>query len=389
MMERTLVRQPGPVRQAVSLFRDRFGTGPVLCASAPGRVNLIGEHTDYNGGPVLPFAIDRRTAVAGSEDEGWTVVSQVDGTMRVIDPDHPEPDSWTAYVGGVIRVLQARGLAPPGARLAVASSVPIGAGLSSSAALTVATARMLVGLTGRRLSPASLADIAYRAEHDEVGVRCGRMDQIVSAQARPGHAMLLETASGAITHVPFDHTVWLFDTGVRHRLADGQYNRRREECEVALRLAREQGQSADHLGGIAVSELEALVHAIPAPWSLRLRHVVSETARTRVAARALARHDQGELGRLLVEGHESLRRDFESSCPEADYLVESALQYGALGARLTGGGWGGAVVVLLPPDRAARSVGEIQERFRQAFGSVPVAWSTKARGGVRREKFGL
>ncbi len=136
-----------------------------------------------------------------SEDEGWTVVSQVDGTVRAIDPDHPEPDSWTAYVGGVIRVLRALRLAPAGARLAVASSVPIGAGLSSSAALTVATARALVGLTGRRIPPAALADIAYRAEHDEVGVRCGRMDQIVSAQARPGHAMLIETASGAITHV--------------------------------------------------------------------------------------------------------------------------------------------------------------------------------------------
>ena len=388
-MERSVVVQPGPVRQAISLFRERFGSGPVLCASAPGRVNLIGEHTDYNGGPVLPFAIDRRTAVAGSEDEGWTVVSQVDGTMRVIDPDHLEPESWTAYVGGVIRVLRARGLAPAGARLAVASSVPIGAGLSSSAALTVATARALVGLTGHRLPPAALADIAYRAEHDEVGMRCGRMDQIVSAQARPGHAMLIETASGAITQVPFDHTVWVFDTGIRHRLTDGQYNRRREECEVALRLAREQGHGAAHLGEIAVSELAQLVSAIPAPWGLRLRHVVSETARTREAARALARHDHGELGRLLVEGHESLRRDFESSCPEADYLVESALQHGALGTRLTGGGWGGAVVVLLPPDRAARSVGEIQERFRQAFGRVPLAWSTKARGGVRREKFAL
>ena len=386
-MEGSVVMQLGPVRQAISLFRDRFGGGPVLCASAPGRVNLIGEHTDYNGGPVLPFAIDRRTAVAGSEDEGWTVVSEVDGTVRALDPDHLEPDSWTAYIGGVVRVLQARRLAPAGARLAVASSVPIGAGLSSSAALTVATARALVGLAGRRLPPAALADIAYRAEHDEVGVRCGRMDQIVSAQARPGHAMLIETASGAITHVPFDHTVWQIDTGIRHRLTDGKYNRRREECEVALRLVREQGRGADHLGEIDVSELEALVRAIPAPWSLRLRHVVSETARTREAARALARHDHGELGRLLVEGHESLRRDFESSCPEADYLVESALQHGALGARLTGGGWGGAVVVLLPPDRAARSVGEIQERFRQAFGRVPVVWSTKARGGVRREKF--
>jgi galactokinase len=386
-MERSIVRQPGPVRHATSLFRDRFGREPVLCASAPGRVNLLGEHTDYNGGPVLPFAIDRRTAVAVSADEDWTVASQVDGTMRVLDPDHLEPDSWTAYIGGVVRVLRARGLAPAGARLAVASSVPIGAGLSSSAALTVATARALVGLAGHRLPPAALADVAYRAEHDEVGVRCGRMDQIVSAQARPGHAMLIETASGAITHVPFDHSVWLLDTGVRHRLTDGQYNRRREECEVALRLVREQGLGVDHLGGIAVSELEALVHVIPAPWSLRLRHVVSETARTREAARALARHDLGELGRLLVEGHESLRRDFESSCPEADYLVESAVRHGALGARLTGAGWGGAVVVLLPLDRAARSLGEIQEDFRQASGRIPVAWSTKARGGVRRNSF--
>jgi galactokinase len=383
------VRQPGPVRQAASLFRDRFGSGPVLCASAPGRVNLLGEHTDYNGGPVLPFAIDRRTAVAGSEDGAWTIVSQVDGTVRAIDPDHPEPDSWTAYIGGVIRVLRALRLAPTGARLAVASSVPIGAGLSSSAALTVATARALVGLTGRRLPPAALADIAYRAEHDEVGVRCGRMDQIVSAQGRPGHAMLIETASGAISHVPFDHSVWLLDTGVRHRLADGQYNRRREECEVALRLVREQGVGVEHLGGIAVSELEALVRAIPAPWSLRLRHVVSETERTREAARALARHDLGELGGLLVEGHESLRRDFESSCPEADYLVELAMQHGALGAKLTGAGWGGAVVVLLPPDRAAPTIGEIQGRFRQAFGRVPMAWATKAREGVRREKLAL
>jgi len=322
------------VRQAISLFQDRFGSEPVLCASAPGRVNLLGEHTDYNGGPVLPFAIDRRTAVAVTEDEGWTVVSQVDGTVRAIDPSRPESGSWTAYIGGVVRVLQARGLAPAGARLAVASSVPIGAGLSSSAALTVAAARALGGLTGRRLPPAALADIAYRAEHDEVGVRCGRMDQIVSAQARPGHAMLIETASGAISHVPFDHSVWLLDTGIRHRLADGQYNRRREECEVALRLVRAQGHGADQLAEIDVSELAPLVRAIPDPWGPRLRHVVSETARTRDAARALARHDLGEVGRLLVEGHDSLRRDFESSCPEADYLVESAMQHGALGARL-------------------------------------------------------
>jgi galactokinase len=379
------MRQPGPVRQAASLFRGRFGSGPLLCASAPGRVNLLGEHTDYNGGPVLPFAIDRRTAVAVGEGEGWTVVSEVDGTVQLVDPDHLERDSWTGYIAGVIRVLRARGLAPAGARLAVASSVPIGAGLSSSAALTVATARALVGLAGRKVLPAALADIAYRAEHDEVGVRCGRMDQNVTARARPGHAMLIETASGAITHVPFDHPLWLFDTGIRHRLTDGKYNRRREECEVALRLVREQGHDVEHLGGIAVSALPALLRAIPAPWGQRLRHVVSETARTRAAAHALGRHDYGELGRLLVEGHESLRRDFESSCLEADHLVDSAQRHGALGARLTGAGWGGAVIVLLPPEQAVQSVAAIQSHFSQTFGRIPVAWATKAKGGVRRE----
>jgi galactokinase len=382
------VSQPGPVQQATTLFQERFAGAPELCASAPGRVNLLGEHTDYNGGPVLPFAIDRRTAVAAAEAEGWTVVSQVDGTVRVIDPDRPEPHSWTAYIGGVVRVLRARGLAPAGARLAVASSVPIGAGLSSSAALTVTTARALVGLAGRRVPPAALADIAYHAEHDEVGVRCGRMDQTVVAHARPAHAMLVETASGAITQVPFDQPVWLFDTGVRHRLADGSYNQRRQECETALRLAHEQGHGAHHLGGIALGELPELARAIPDPWRQRLRHVVTETARTRDAARALARHDLTELGRLLVEGHESLRRDFESSCPEADYLVDAALRHGALGARLTGGGWGGAVVMLLPPHGTARTVAAIQERFHEAFGRVPPAWATRARGGVRQEKKG-
>lgn len=384
-MAESVVRQPGPVEQATSLFQDQFGREPGLCASAPGRVNLLGEHTDYNGGPVLPFAIDRRTAVAAGEDVGWAVVSQLDGTVQSIEPDRPQPDTWTAYIGGVIRVLRARHLAPGGARLAVASSVPIGAGLSSSAALTVATAHALVGLAGRRLSLAECADIAYHAEHDEVGVRCGRMDQTVSAQARPGHAMLIETATGAITHAPFDHTVWLFDTGIRHRLTDGKFNQRREECEVALHLARAQGQEAEHLGGIPTSALPSLLPAIPAPWGQRLRHVVTETARTRAAAQALTRHDIGELGRLLVEGHESLRQDFESSCPEADHLVESAMRHGALGARLTGAGWGGAVVVLLPPEQAERVVGEIQERFRQAFGRIPVAWATDAGGGVRSD----
>jgi galactokinase len=382
------VTEASPRRQATSLFRDRFGSGPLALVSAPGRINLLGEHTDYNGGPVLPFAVERRTVVAAGrgESDRFEAVSTVEGLARTIDPDRLEAGVWTAYVCGVIRALRRKGLAPDGARLAIASSVPVGAGLSSSAALTVGVTRALLSVAGRRLPPGDLADIAYLAEHDEVGVRCGRMDQTVAALARAGHALLLETATGAITHLPLPGRIWVIETGVAHRLSGGDYNLRRQECETALQLVRERGRAVHHLAEIPAEDLPALLRAIPAPWGARLRHVVTETARCREAARALATRDLRTLGSLLVEGHQSLRQDFQSSCPEADHLVETLMRSGACGARLTGAGWGGAVVAVLPPDGESRIVAEAVESFRSAFGRLPTAWTTRAGAGARSEK---
>lgn len=375
-----------PAGQATSLFLERFGSQPALLVSAPGRVNLLGEHTDYNGGPVLPFAISRRTAVAAGHGSGWELISAADGALVRLDPDQASLTGWGAYVAGVVRVLRKRHVTLPGARLAVASSIPIGAGLSSSAALCVSVARALTGMAGRRVTAATLAEIAYEAEHDEVGVACGRMDQTISALAKTGYALHFETASGLKEHVPLPGNVWILDTGLRHTLTGGHLNQRRQECIEARRLVGERGIKVAHLAEIPPAELPVLVRAIPAPWSLRLRHVVTETTRTREACAALARKDLATLGRLLLEGHESLKNDYQSSCKEADLLVESLVGAGALGARLTGAGWGGAVIALLPEHRESVLLAAVQERFQAAFGRVPDAWSTKAATGVRSDR---
>jgi galactokinase len=380
------VTQASPARQATSLFQDRFGSGPSVLVSAPGRVNLLGEHTDYNGGPVLPLALERRTVVAAGPGEGWGAVSLIDGVVVPLDPERIDPDHWSGYLAGVIRVMRRRGVAVPGARLAIASTVPVGAGLSSSAALTVSATRALSGLAGVRATSEQLIDTAYQAEHDEVGVACGRMDQTIVTLGHRGHALLYETGAETVTHVPFPGKVWLFETGVAHRLAGGHLNQRRRECEEALTLVHEQGVAAPTLADVPAEELHRLVRALPVPWRHRLRHVVTETTRTRLAAQALATRDLATMGRLMVEGHASLQNDYQSTCPEADLLVESLVRHGALGARLTGAGWGGAVLALLPPGKEAIIVAEAQDDFRKAFGRLPEVWATRASEGVRSEK---
>ena len=372
-------------RLASSQFATSFATRPAVLASAPGRVNLLGEHTDYNGGPVLPAAIERRTAVAAGRGDGWQLVSTIDGAVHEVDVDGSLPRDWTAYVAGVVRELRALGAAPAGARIAVATTVPLGAGLSSSAALTVSAARALSQLAGRPLPPAELLEVAFRAEHDQVGVRCGRMDQTASALAERGTALLLETATGVLRRVPLPGRLWIVDTGVRHELRAGAYNERRRECEEALELCRAWRPSLAHLAQLAPLDLDDVSRRLPPPLVPRVRHVVNETGRTRAAAAALAAGDLVVLGRLLVESHASLRDDYRSSVAEADFLVERAMARGAHGARLTGAGWGGAVLVLAPEPRAGRILAEVSRDFGDRFGRVPDAWSTRAAAGVRRE----
>ena len=370
---------------ATSLFATSFAGEPTVATSAPGRVNLIGEHTDYNGGPVLPLAIERRTAVAARVASGWRFVSAVDQEVHPLEVDAPMRREWTDYLVGVVRELRVIRAAPPGAEIAVASNLPIGAGLSSSAALTVATAKALSLLAGRRVSPAALAEIAFRAEYHQVGVRCGRMDQTIAAHGRRGAALLFETALGTLLPVPLPGRLWILETGVSHRLTGSAFNERRRECEEALAFCREWRPGLSYLAQLSLQDLPEVERRLPPPLVPRVRHVVSETARTRRAAEALAAGDMATLGKLLVEGHESLRRDYASTIPEADFLVESAVARGAYGARLTGAGWGGAVVLLAPPDRESRIVAEVGSDFQKRFGLMPVTWSSRAARGVRRE----
>jgi galactokinase len=381
----TPVTRLSSVRLASSLFESSFSSRPVVAASAPGRVNLIGEHTDYNGGPVLPVALERRTAVAAGLEDGWFVISALDGTVRGVEIDPPLRGEWSDYLIGVVRELRAVGAAPIGARVAVASTLPVGAGLASSSALTVGAAKALSLLAGRRLTPAQLVDVASRAEHDQVGVGRGRMDQTIAAHATRGTALLFETASGGIQRVPFPGRIWLVETGVSQGETGGEIDQRRRECEAALAICRQVWPGLVRLADLSTDDLSTVEARLVPDLAARVRHVVTETVRTRRAADALGRGDLAQLGWLLVEGHESLRVNYRSTTREADAIVELAMDHGAYGARLTGAGWGGSVVVLAPEDRSARVLAEIAQGFRDGFGREPAVWSTRAAAGVRRE----
>jgi len=332
------------------------------------------------------MAVARRTAVvvgAGSSRAGFEAVSARDGVVDRLDPAGEMRGAWTDYLAGVVRALERRGARIPGAAIAVASTVPEGAGLSSSAALTVAAARALAALAGMRPAAEVIAEVAWEAEHDEGGVRCGRMDQVIAAHAVPGKALLYDTVTGARRAIPFKGRLWLVDTGVRHRLTDGGYNQRWSECEEALRFLRADGWK---LGSLAEIPLAASPSRGLAPHlARRVRHVVTETDRVRKGADALAANDLRLLGQLMYAAHASMRDDFEASCEEADVLVEAAQKLGAWGARLTGAGWGGMVAMLLDERDAARVVLELQHQFGRIYRRLPDVWASRAGSGVKRE----
>ena len=384
--------------QALALFRSTFRIRPRVAASAPGRVNLIGEHTDYNGGPVLPMAIAARTVVvAGRGDPGvLDIVSTADGRRVSLQWQHAHVDGFGAYVQGVMLELAALALVPgnAGARLAVASDVPIGAGLSSSAALTVSTAQALSLLFlhrgARRPTGRQLAGIAFRAEHDRVGVRCGVMDQSIAALGKPGKALLLECASLDTRPIPVPAETkgrfLLVDTGVRHTNASNSYNTRRAECDQAVERLRLELPELIWLASWPAEWNGRLERVLSEPLRSRALHVVSETARTREAARLLERGRWKPFGRLMFESHESCRRLYECSAPELDLVVDTAREAGALGARMTGAGWGGAAIVLVEPAKEARIVKAVTQAFRAKFGRAPGIMLVRASGGVRRER---
>jgi galactokinase len=228
-------------------------------------------------------------------------------------------------------------------------------------------------------------DVASRAEHEQVGVRGGRMDQTIAVFGRRGTALLFETGTGAVRRVPMPGRIWIIETGVSHQLTGGELNERRRECEEALGLLQARWPELRFLADLPRASLGQAESMLSEPLRRRVRHVVTETARVYEAVEALAQRDLTRLGALLVAGHQSLRIDYQSSCPEADLIVESAVTHGAYGARLTGAGWGGAVLMLAPEARERDVIRGIATDFSSAFGRRPVAWSTIAAGGVRRE----
>ena len=369
---------------AALLFRRAFGDDPDVVASAPGRANLIGEHVDYVGGPVLPIALEMRTAVAvrlRDAGESRAASLQDSAQIRTFDPRLRERSGrWTDYIGAVTRALEVNGVPVVALDVAVASDVPVGSGLSSSAALSVAAAAAISTATGQPVQPLAVAGLALRAEREFVGVPCGMMDPWVSSLGREGHALHLECATGATLQVPFTEAVLLVHSGIERSLNDAPYAERVADCAAALTGLRQMVPGIAYLA----QATEPQVRAAPMSASARQRalHVVGETVRVRDAVRQL------EAGRpfpgaLLNETHASLRDLFDCSTHDLDWLAEAAIGMdGVHGARLTGAGWGGCVLVLGDPGALA-GVGERLARdYQRRTSRAPKMWISRAENGM-------
>ena len=376
---------PDPrVAQVLRVFAEAFGGAPALVASAAGRVNLIGEHTDYNGGEVLPIAIDRRTLVALRPNGGpeWRAVSASETTRGRFDAaPRDRADAWWDYLAGVVAELAKAGVHAPTCDVAVMSDVPSGAGLSSSAALEVAMALAVTTLVHASTPLESLALLAQRAEVGFVGVNSGIMDQFASALGQPGQAVHVRCDTAEWQLLPVDESVLIFDTAVPRSLRTSAFNTRRAECEAALVALREHTPALPNLAAATPAMLDAA--ALPDPIGRRARHVVDEMARVHAAVAAL--QDGARIpGPLLLASHASLRDLYECSSPELDWFVEQAMQIdGIRGARLTGAGWGGCAIALGAHDALTSAAPRLEAAYHARFGLTPRAWISRAAAGAR------
>ncbi len=370
-------------------FRRLFGGEPKLYA-APGRVNLIGEHTDYNDGFVLPAALELTTvaAVAPRSDRKLRVHSLLMGETATFDLDEAEAKprkDWSDYVRGVAVVLKDAGHHLAGADLMIDSDVPVGAGLSSSAAIEVATGYALLSNSGLPIDLTKLALSCQRAENEFVGMRCGIMDQFIACHGAAGHALLIDCRSLDRRLVPVDPTARLVicNTMVHHEHSAGEYNLRRRDCEDGVaRLAKVlPGISA--LRDVTLEQLEAHADLLTPVIYRRCRHVVSENERTVRAADALEAGDLALFGRLMSESHASMRDDFEISCSEVDVMVElNAAVAGVYGARMTGGGFGGCTISLVEADAVETFRRQVAEGYRAATGLEAQIFTCSPGAGV-------
>ena len=382
------------LERTVKFFTKAFGEPPQFISSAPGRVNLIGEHTDYNDGFVLPMAIQGCTLVAGRRNKSKEITvhsvtlgetANISLRNRVERGDPP----WSNYIRGVVAGFQDRGSKIGGMDLVIDSTVPPGGGLASSAALEVAVATFLEAATGRALDPMEKCLLCQRAEHEFASVPCGIMDQYASVLAQANHFLLLDCRSRTVDMVPLadpNVAVLVINTNARHRLAEGEYGKRRAECETA---AREMGVKS--LRDATATLLEEHREKLDPIIHRRARHVVTENERTLSAAAAFRASDWPKLGELMYASHASLRDDFEVSCSELDTAVEVARTIGpaggVLGCRMTGGGFGGCAVALVKSEDAAQITRAVAENFEKHTKNHATIFCSRPAAGARLIKF--
>ncbi len=374
---------------AAAGLQQYFGTDASVTAAAPGRVNLIGEHIDYCDGFVLPFAIDRYIVIAAAlngtnEARVATSLGGEPATLPLNAPQQVATPKWANYLRGVFQGFQQRGHHLPGFDAYILSSVPGGAGLSSSAALECCVATLLEGLLDTVIDTKEKALLCQKAEHDFAGVPCGIMDQFASAFGKPNRLVLIDCKTGEPELVPFENpdlTVLIANTMVHHELSDGGYAARRKNTEDGLAKI---GKSSWR--DVSLADVEAHWDELGDPVNRRARHVVGEIARTIAAAEALARNDFEALGPLMAASHDSLRDDFEVSCLELDLMVDIARAIGrsggVIGARMTGGGFGGSTVTLCESSKAREIAATLASKYREATGITPQIFASRPSQGA-------
>ncbi|MEQ1841120.1 MAG: galactokinase [Verrucomicrobiales bacterium] len=373
-------------------YQKHFGTAPSAVAVSPGRVNLIGEHIDYLDGFVMPIAIDRHLMIeaAPTEDGSFEIVPVHVGFggpakfgKDEIHRREAKEDRWMNYLLGVISGYREAGFEVPGFRAVIHADLPAGAGLSASAALETATALVIEALGDTKIGIVERALLCQRAEHEYAGVPCGIMDQLAVGAGKAGQALLLDCRDYSLRHFPMPEelAVLVTDTGVKHALADGEYRKRRENCESAMDLL-----GVDSLRDVSLEAVEAGRGLLGETLFRRARHAVTEMERVTCFAAALEAGDLKTLGRILREGHESLRDDYEVSCPELDSLVEAGYAFGSerghIGTRMTGGGFGGSTISLVRTEAAAALQAHLVDFFAERFGATPNAFITSAVDGA-------
>jgi galactokinase len=382
------------LEQLRNAFRKLYRGEPRLFV-APGRVNLIGEHTDYNDGFVLPMAIDRETvaAAAARDDRTVRVYSlNLDEALEFNLDDEPQAQRgiWLDYVEGIARVLESRGTHLSGADIMLSSDVPVGAGLSSSAALELSVGLALALLSGAEVEKVTLALAGQEAEHTFVGTQCGIMDQLVAALGRRGHALLIDCRSLEAEAIPMNIegvAVVVCDTRVKHELSSSEYNKRRAECARGVELLRQSLPGIRALRDVSTGEFEQYEDGLPEPVRSRCRHIVTENTRTLRAAEALRSGRLDVMGQLMHASHLSLRDDYEVSSAELDALVDIAGGIsGVLGARMTGGGFGGCTVNLVRRETLQEFQELVSREYHRVTGYKTDIYVVEASDGAREIK---